>query len=584
MSENAGNAKWTVCVLVLLGATAFLPGVSTAVAGNDPEARFRGTGKADPIRIENVRRFDGPGAGQSTLTFDLAWDHSWRAAWEVSPQQHGGKGKLSLENWDAAWVFVKFHEAGANGWLHATLSTSKADHPVPAGAALDVGPSNDGRRGLGVFVYRKAPGHGANHFKGVSLSWMHGTDAVADPGAVELEVLAIRMVRVPHCAFWAGDGTTNRVAAQFSAGTGTKPFRIETEKPIILGGVYAQNLGTRDGAGQLNTDDFHSEYARTLPGEFPKGYEGFYCMRNEVTQGQYVEFLNTLRSGQQGGFSMSGQKGSRNGIKVAVPTKPAAVRAVPRRDSVVASFSTPTTPAVYTTDTPHVACAWMTWNDCAAYAAWAGLRPMTELEFEKACRGPLKPVPDEYAWGTNKIAGTNSREGPRDGYALQNPGQPDEQVVWEGSNGPDDTRGNAVWWGVVEHGKASYALHGINGPLRVGIFATPDSGRVAAGASYWGIMDLTGNVQDRLVTVATDVGRRFAGTHGDGSVAQPDGWRQSNSRGLLRTRGGSFRRGGDYGTIRTSDRSETGRGGDGRFHQWAKGFRCVRTEPQAKKQ
>ena len=67
---------------------------------------------------------------------------------------------------------------------------------------------------------------------------------------------------------------------------------------------------------------------------------------------------------------------------------------------------------------------YMCWADCATYADWAGLRPMTELEFEKACRGPLKPVPDEYAWGTAAVAGSNSKEPPRDGYALRNAGQP----------------------------------------------------------------------------------------------------------------------------------------------------------------
>ena len=38
-----------------------------------------------------------------------------------------------------------------------------------------------------------------------------------------------------------------------------------------------------------------------------------------------------------------------------------------------------------------------------AFADWAGLRSMTELEYEKACRGPLEPVAGEYAFGTNEI-------------------------------------------------------------------------------------------------------------------------------------------------------------------------------------
>ena len=41
------------------------------------------------------------------------------------------------------------------------------------------------------------------------------------------------------------------------------------------------------------------------------------------------------------------------------------------------------------------------------YLDWAGLRPMTELEYEKICRGPSAPVAGEYAWGSTTI-GTNA--------------------------------------------------------------------------------------------------------------------------------------------------------------------------------
>jgi hypothetical protein len=114
-----GGAIAGACCLLIAGAAA-------ALADDHAEARFRGTGKADPVRIENVRRTDGPVAGQSSVTFDLAWDHSWRAAWDVTAEQHGGAGTLKLESWDAAWVFVKFRKPGDDGWSHATLSTSAA--------------------------------------------------------------------------------------------------------------------------------------------------------------------------------------------------------------------------------------------------------------------------------------------------------------------------------------------------------------------------------------------------------------------------------------------------------------------------
>ena len=44
------------------------------------------------------------------------------------------------------------------------------------------------------------------------------------------------------------------------------------------------------------------------------------------------------------------------------------------------------------------------WDDAIRYSAWVGLRPMTELEFEKACRGPLATVDGEFPWGDTLYA------------------------------------------------------------------------------------------------------------------------------------------------------------------------------------
>jgi hypothetical protein len=459
----------------LLGAMALLAGTSTAFADDHAEARFRGTEKADPIRITNVRCSDGPAAGQSSIAFDIAWDWSWRAAWAVTAEQHGGTSWLKLESWDAAWVFIKFRKPGDEGYSHATLSTSAGDHSVPAGVTLDIGPSDDGKRGLGAFVYRATTGSGTNDWKGVTLRWLHKAADVDDPGAVDLEVFAIQMVYVPQCAFWAGDGTTKEtpgqfpvgdtnlkgqhhgytrlVTGQFSAGDTTEPFRIGSEEALTLGGRSKKNLGNRDGLWMLRTDDFTSFVTRTLPAEFPKGYAAFYCMKHEITRGEYAALLNALSFKQQGQVTAKGNgPDSPAGTLVYAPDDPQGIKiAVPGKS--------PATPAVYGTDAPYLACNYLSWTEGLQYANWAGLRLMTELEYEKACRGPLKPVPNEYAWGTDRIV--------------------DASVP------------------------------------------NPESERAMAGASYWGIMGLSNNMGERVVTVGNNVGRRFAGTHGDGMLAQP---------------------------------------------------------------
>jgi len=579
-------------------AALLLMSMSALAAGSDAETRFRGTGRADPIRIENVRRSDGPAARESSITFDLAWDHSWRAAWEESPDRHGGAGVLKLESWDAAWVFVKFRKPGADRWSHAMLSTNQADYRTPAAAALEVGLTDDWQRGVGAFVYRKAAGHGPNDFRNVTLRWLHGE---VDPAALELKVFALQMVYVPQCAFWAGDGSADHVAGQFSAGYSGRPFCVQGELALTLGGETAETLSNRDAAGMnlSSPDDFNGDLPRTLAAEFPKGYKAFYCMRHEITQQQYVDFLNTLsyagqcrRTEGQGKDkkdlkgpeapagtlvmrpfgsegTLSGQY--RNGIKIAVPgVAEVSEPVVIRRESFVASGSMvkPGKPAVYETDAPHVACNFMTHEDGAAFAAWAGLRPMTELEFEKACRGPLRPVPNEYAWGTAAIAGVDSKAGH---YELQNVGQPDETVRWEGDDGPDATRGNAPFMGTNEK---------LGGPLRVGIFATPTSDRVSSGASYWGILDLTGNVMERAVSVGRSAGRAFLGNYGDGNDSP---WADL----FFGLRGGGYGGGSHYtgwggnNLFRTSNRfaaSVPWLYGGGRHY--ILGFRCVRTAPK----
>jgi len=590
--QLGGSAQLAMICGLLLAAA------SNAWADDHADARFRGTDKADPVRITNVAVKPSGSAGAADVTFDLAWDHSWRAAWEVSEEQHGGKGPLKLESWDAAWVFVKFRSPGADQHSHAMLSAGKGDHRAPAGAALDVGLTDDGTRGVGVFVYRKTAGHGPNDFNGLTLRWLHGA---VDPAAVELKVFALEMVYVPQCAFWAGDGSTDRVKGQFSAGYSAHPFRVESERTLTVGGETAETLNNRDAAGMFlsSCDDFNSDLPRTLPVEFPKGYKAFYCMRHEITQQQYVDFLNTLsyaaqrqRTERQGKDRnslkgpeapagtlvmypigseghMSGQY--RNGIKVAVSgAAEVSEPVVIRRESFVASGTIvkPGKPAVYETDASYVACNFIIQADGSAFAAWAGLRPMAELEYEKACRGPLKPVQDEYAWGTAAIAGMEPKSGH---YVLQNAGKPDETVVWEGANRPDATHGNAPDGGTNEK---------LEGPLRAGIFATPASDRVSAGASYWGILDLSGNLMEYTVSVGRPAGRAFLGNHGDGGDSP---WADL----FFGMRGGGYgHRGGHYNgwggdeLFRISNRFIASLSGlyGGKRH-FTLGFRCVRTAP-----
>lgn len=384
--------------------------------------------------------------GYVFVQFDLSWDNSWRT-------------NSAPNNWDAAWVFVKFKVTGGN-WTHATLNTSGHSITTDHGVAATITTPSDGK---GVFLYRTDNGMGSNNWGGVKLRWNYGTDGVADDATVTVKVFAIEMVHIPSGNFYLGDAnisTGNEHYGFHKYGT-TGPYQVTGEGEINIGPT-ANYLWA-----QLS---FYVETS-TLPAAFPKGYNAFYCMKYEISQGQYADFLNTLTATQDGTrfpnqngnyrHTIGGSQGSRNA------------------------------------SVPDRACNYLSWADGCAYADWACLRPMTELEFEKICRGPNAAVDNEFAWGNANVAS--------DAYTLNNDGQPNETV----SNAASDPTGNA-----------SYdATDGsINGPLRCGIFATGSSTRITAGASYYGVMEMTGNLWERPVTVANSTGRAFTGAHGDGAL------------------------------------------------------------------
>ena len=46
-----------------------------------------------------------------------------------------------------------------------------------------------------------------------------------------------------------------------------------------------------------------------------------------------------------------------------------------------------------------------------------------------------------------------------------------------------------------------------------------EKSRIAVGASYWGVLDLSGSIWERVITVGHPTGRAFRGTMGDGRLS-----------------------------------------------------------------
>jgi formylglycine-generating enzyme required for sulfatase activity len=354
------------------------------------------------------------------------------------------------------------------------------------------------------------------------------------------------MVYIPQGSFSVGDGTTTNVKGQFRNGSTNTPFTISSETALTLGSTTNGNLANNNALGMFTADDFNNTTTQTLPAAFPKGFNAFYGMKYEISQQGYVDFLNTLTRAQQNtrtATSLASGTTSVTNRYVMANSSTLQFRNGIRCDGTING----TAPITFycdlsgngtggeSADGQWLACNYLNYMDVSAYLDWSGLRPMTELEFEKACRGTLTPVAGEYAWGSTSITrAANITSG---------------GMVSETSN---TANANAVY-----NNNAN-----VQGPMRVGVFATGSSTRVQSGAGYYGMMELSGNLWERPVTVGNTTGRSFTGLHGNGALstngnANETAWPGLSSGEVTGATGAGFRGGGwlfDAFYLRTADR------------------------------
>jgi formylglycine-generating enzyme required for sulfatase activity len=508
--------------------------------------------EANYLRIQNVTILGQDKVNHFTkIQFDLGWDHSWR----------------DDANHDAAWIFIKYTTDGGASWWHSTLSASAGHHTAPGGSTIT--PSTDGR---GVFMSRASNGSGSNSFTGVQLRWNYGVDGVPDTAVVKVKVLALEMVYIPTGSVYVGDG--NDSTGTFEKGNSNTPFRILDESAITLGGTAITNLSNHNSAN----DDFDYSSTATLPATFPKGYQAFYMMKHELTQEMYRDFLNSLSRVQQlnrirstipisggpvtnyyvmtnTGAPPSGHVAWYNGIRCDFTVSP--------QQHLPLKFYCDGNGSGYfdePDDRQYYPVNGVTEGDLLAFSDWAGLRPMSELEYEKACRGDRPPVPNEFAWGG--IFAIPQRA------TVSSFGTSNEMTDSETEN-----CNISVYYASVP---PSIRKYWVTGMLRAGIFAREASPREQAGAGYFGALDLTGSLLELTVSVGTATGRAFTGTHGDGQLS----FSGSHTNADWPTAGGISERGGSFDTQELA----------GGCVSWRKnaiatspsdfrGIRCVRTAP-----
>ena len=418
------------------------------------------------------------------INFDVSWENSWRTT-------------TNENNYDGAWIFVKYQINGTGAWRHCTLKTS--GFTADGDSEIKVAPiETDNTRGKGAFIYRNVTSIGIGNisFTGNQLVWDYAIDGVLDNATVQIKVFAIEMVYIPaptgaRCFFGDGDGSKESLNALHYADN------LATNNSVLP--ISCDANGFDD--SELEADGIYIYSNDTLQTTNPIGalepfptMKALWCMKYEINQAGYRDFLNTLDSLQQvnrivnaptsavgtSAFTVGGIN-NRNFIEVAIPASlnNAAVFGCDANGNNIFDEAA---------DGEWIACNFLGWPDVAAYLDWSGLAPMSELQFERICRGNSSAggnaaVYGEYAWGNNLI--------------FANP------YTLTGGATASETASNAS----AIAGNAIYNLTTSSSPLRSGVFATPTSNRTTSGSTYYGVMEMSGNLPEYCITLGSLAGR-----------------------------------------------------------------------------
>ncbi len=439
---------------------------------------------ANNVQMTNLSIVNN-GPGLIMVKFDLSWENSWRT--NVGPA-----------NYDGVWVFFKYKNLDGD-WVHMNLTG--INNSIPNG--FDVF-QNAGSNKVGAMIYREAGNMGVGNASvtGIQLGVINNL-----PYNIDVKGFALEMVYVPapigsRPVFGDGNGISESVNAlhytnNVATNNSVLPMKCDAngfdDAELEADGIYVYSTDTIQTTNPIGTLD-----------PFPT-MKALWCMKYEINQAGYRDFLNTLDAIQQT---------TRTSVATTSSSGTSALSGGSFRNFIeVASPSTANTAAVYGCDANNnnifneaadgewVACNFLSWPDVAAFLDWSGLAPMSELQFERMCRGNSSAggnaaVLGEYAWGTNTIFAST--------YTLS------------GGASASEVASNAS----PVLGNAAYNLTSVNGPLRSGIFATAVSNRVTSGASYFGVMELSGNMPEYCISLGSQAGRscRYV-PNGNGSIS-----------------------------------------------------------------
>lgn len=323
----------------------------------------------DYMLIQNVTMASvNSSQGTAQVQFDLNWGNSW---------------KDSI-NWDAAWVFIKYKNA-AGEWKHAKINPTGYDHGIGTNNIIE--PTADK---MGAFIRMADFGQTNFTADGLQLQWNYGLDGVSNPSNLEIKVFATEMVYMPQGDFnvIANSPNWDSNYAQNIKAPGNNAAVINTRMTPILTAGNSTQFRVKGDAGL----DSNADGVIDAP-NYPTGYTPFYAFKYEMTEQQYADFLNCLTTDQQNALGVAGSSISMNN-------------------------------GVYYASAPNRVCYGYSNERFLAYSDWAGLRPMSVLEFSKAVFGPYANHQDfsdrgtgDYDVGRSGLNQGTGYYGMKDAYA-----------------------------------------------------------------------------------------------------------------------------------------------------------------------
>lgn len=419
---------------------------------------------ASELAIKNVRAVDRDDVGTTPVSviFDIEWKNGWN----------------NKKNHDAVWVFMKF-----NGYWDNHVKLLPDGHRVlqNRSGASSTPVIEITRDSLGFFIYPSKAHRGDLNYK-VQILIDTSNQEINWSRLNGLSVYGIEMVYIPSGSFTLGspdEAAIKRASFYKSDANGKSKGLITVLSEDEIKIAPENNVLYYWSEDTL----YNGDQKGPVPADFPKGYEAFYIMKYELTQGQYAAFLNELPANWTytrspiGGRDYYDKRGGIRFIK-----------------------------GKYVADNPTRPMNYISFTDGLAYSDWAAIRPITELEYEKAARGPSAPIPYEFVWGTDNYD------------RLERYVNADADVTMANNYNERDLT---------------------------------DETRSVLGASYYWVMDLSGSLWEKVITIGNPIGRAFKGSHGDGILdfgkATNEDW-PSNDNEV----GGFGYRGGGYYQIGTS--------------------------------